>query len=132
MKFLRQKLLIVSLAVVLSGCGISEEEHNAVIAEANALKGQIKELSATVTALEAARDLELIEKHHKTMESQTSLDQAKQEIAALRSQVADLEKKLKDVEWEKTTLELKLDKPKKKESAENTNPEQIAKTGEKG
>lgn len=139
MKFLGQGMLIVALGMALYGCGVPEEEYNAAIAESDALTAQVKELDATIIALKQAQDLELAQADQKTGGLQAKLDRANQEIVTLKSQITDLEKKLKDVEWEKTTLELKMDKPKKKkESKEKTKDEQAEKkveptnTSEKG
>ena len=61
MKVFRQRMFIAMLIVVLSGCGVSKEELSAVISESSALAAKVKELSATLTALEKARDIELAE-----------------------------------------------------------------------
>ncbi len=126
MKRMAWMFLFIFTLSTLSGCGeISKAQYEALSQEYSVAAARLKEAYANLEASENAREMEAEAGVKKTPAPQADLDTARQENAKLKSDITALEAKVKDLEWKKLTLELKLD-PKKKKEMEKENEQKDA------
>ena len=111
MKKYMRKVWMILFIFTLCGCGeISKAQYEALVQQYNSVKAQLDEADANMEASDNAREMEANAALKKIGELQGHLDQANQENAKLKSDVVALKAKLKDLEWQKLRLELKMDK----------------------
>lgn len=85
-------LLLASLLVV--GCGVPEEEHEAVVAERDAAQAQVSELASSLEEAEAelgATQAELEAAQAKVSDLESSLGKSQNELVAIKAENQDLE-----------------------------------------
>ncbi len=117
----RREAWMILFIFTLSGCGeVSKAQYEALAQEYSVARGRLDEAYANLEASENAREIEAEAGVVKITGLQADLDKTNQEIAKLKSDIVALEAKIKDLEWQKLTLELKMD-PKKKQEMEKEN-----------
>lgn len=101
-------LMVVMVLLLLSGCGIPQEEHDTVVAERDAAKSQVASLQSDLA--EAETEIETLENDLTATESdltttQSDLASAESDLAAAESRISSLQSDLDDAQGEIETLQ---------------------------